>query len=80
VHDPWRLALHKSDSAAHFVSDNDAHTVLVWLLLAENDYNEVLQYFHPDVVMVNTVCPVDPQHDSGVSTLTGAEQVGSQQI
>jgi hypothetical protein len=45
------------------------------LLAAENKYDEVLQYVHPDVEMVNTMCPINPQPDSGVSTLTGANQV-----
>jgi hypothetical protein len=42
--------------------------------VAENNYDEVAQYCQPDVVMVNTVCPVDPQPDSGVSTLKGVKE------
>ena len=46
--------------------------------VAENNYDEVAQYCQPDVVMVNTVCPVDPQPDSGVSTLKGVKEASQQ--
>lgn len=46
--------------------------------VAENKYDEVAQYCQPDVVMVNTVCPIDPQPDSGVSTLKGVKEASQQ--
>ena len=46
--------------------------------VAENNYDEVAQYCQPDVVMVNTVCPINPQPDSGVSTLKGVKEASQQ--
>lgn len=48
--------------------------IAVCLLHAGKRFEEVRQYLQPDVVIVNTVHPFNPQPNTGVSTLTGVDE------